>query len=109
MGFIVSIREVRHVEVPVQDDRRGPVVFARRRREETLPPEAWHRLLHFRVALPMHRSAGPCGTSVRGTSTAGALAWSIQHLIDPLAAYYATYEPPLRFGAKSTPRGRRVA
>lgn len=35
------------------------------------------------------------------------LAWSIQHLVEPLAAYYAAYEPPRRFGAKDTPRGRR--
>lgn len=35
------------------------------------------------------------------------LAWSVQHLLEPLAAYYAAYVPPRRFGAKDTPRGRR--
>lgn len=63
----------------------------------TVTPAYW--------VLPVYTGAGPCGTYAR-RACAG-LAWSIRHLVEPLAAYYAAYVPPLRFGAKSTPRGRR--
>lgn len=109
-GWVIGIREVKIVEVEIEDSStHGPRMLRRQLTVIDLQPEAWVRLLHFRVALPQHRGAGPCGTSVRGVCTAGALRWSIEHLLDPLAAYYAAYVPPMRFGAKPGPRGRRAA
>lgn len=109
-GWVTGIREVKRVDVPIEDaQQHGPRVLRRELTVIDLPHEAWKRLLHFRVSLPLHRSAGPCGTSLRGACAAGTLRWSIQHLVDPLALYYAAYEPPMRFGAKPGPRGRRVA
>lgn len=75
--------------------------------------------------LPLHTGAGPCGTSIKGAPCSSLihrfaivpgvarrgspLAWSLVHLWPKLVAYYAAYEPPRRFGAKDTPRGRRFA
>jgi hypothetical protein len=60
--------------------------------------------------LPASRgAAGPCGTLARCKSGRSyATWWSVRQLLRPVAAYYATYEPPLRFGAKPGPRGRRA-
>lgn len=127
MAWVVRIREVRQVSVEAEPEqvglRRGPVVMKLERVISELRPEAWARLVRAPVALPLHTGAGPCGsdtthaegrTIFRGVPVlfggqASPFGWSIANLIDPLAAYYATYEPPLRFGAKPGPRGRRAA
>jgi hypothetical protein len=113
MGYVVRVREVRQVEVPAQPEvlglRRGPALTKEERVISELPPASWERLLHFRVSLPQARGAGPCGTLVKAAGVRSSLAWSIAFLVEPLAAYYATYEPPMRFGAKPGPRGRRAA
>lgn len=102
MGWVVGIREVRFVEVRVSDSREhGPRLLAPKREVVNLPHEAWGRLMHFRVALPVYQRAE------RRCEGAGVLAWSMKHLLDPLAAYYATYEPPMRWGNASAPRGGR--
>ena len=107
MAWVIGIREVRHVEVPRALDRHGPVQYDQRLEETSLPREAWTRLLHFHVALPQQRA--PCGTHSRGAGRPGVLAWSRVYLLAPLAAYYSSYVPPMRFGAKPGPRGRRAA
>lgn len=96
-GWVTGIREVRHVTVAADGGfvhmQRGPVMTREVREVVELPPEAWARLLNYRVALPTQQAIG------RRCGTAGVLAWSVKHLLDPLAAYYATYEPPLRWGS----------
>lgn len=114
MAWVREIREVRQITVNADGEqvglRRGPVLTKEVRTITELPPDTWERLVHFRVALPLNTGAGPCGTSVAGhAGIASVLAWSIEHLVDPLAAYYATYVPPLQFGPKQGPRGRRAA
>lgn len=113
MAWVIGIREVRQVTVEAQPEavglRRGPVLTKQERVISELPPESWARLVHFRVALPLTSGAGVCGTSLRGPKVGTALAWSIKHLVPPLRAYYAAYVPPMRFGAKPGPRGRRAA
>lgn len=100
---MIGIREVRHVEVPRALDRHGPVQYDLRLEETSLPREAWMRLLHFHVELPARRGA------LKGGAGLAVMSWSIEHLMLPLAAYYSTYVPPMRFGAKPGPRGRRAA
>lgn len=58
-----------------------------------------------RIYLPEGRGAGPCGTWISAPPTRGALAaWSMQHLITPLAQWYAARNvarnPLSRAGAK---------
>lgn len=107
---MIGIREVRYIEVRVEDSRhRGPRLLAPKLEVINLPREAWARLMQFRVTLPLHRGAGPCGTSLRSGAGASVLAWSIRHLLDPLASYYSTYEPPMRFGHQPAHRGKRAA
>lgn len=99
------------VEVPIITDKRGPVVMQSKRVCVDLPPSNWLRTVVARVVdLPMHTGAGPCGTS-RGAASGRSYVmwWSVHHLVAPIRAYYATYEPPMRFGAKPGPRGRRAA
>lgn len=109
----MRITEVKYIETPVNDDheeRRGPVITQTRRVCTDLPAHAIAGTVGCRpmIFLPLHTGAGPCGTLAR-RSCGRALAWSIAHLVEPLAAYYATYVPPMRFGAKPGPRGRRAA
>ena len=115
-GWIRGIREVRQVTVPEDEDlvgvQRGPVVTKEQRIITDLPASMWARTLahQFAVELPIARGAGPCGTSLAGpTGGWWAMRWSRLHLVAPLRRYYATYVPPMRFGAKPGPRGRRAA
>lgn len=116
--------------------KRGPVMTKQARRIADLAPESFARTIGRTalVFLPEHTGAGPCGTHARGlfkprmidpakflgqrftgldpmppAPALSPLAWSMTHLLPPLAEYYATYEPPMRFGAKPGPRGRRAA
>ena len=136
MAWVTGIRESRHVEVPIQDYRRGPVMHRRVRRVESLATETVLALLRRRGAmeLPETTGAGPCGTYARaewrprmidpnkllgGTllnpdelppmRSLSPMQWSVMFLIEPLQRYYETYQPPLRFGAKPGPRGRKAA
>ncbi len=120
MAWVVSIREVLHVDVVVEEYRRGPVMTETKRSETIMPPGCWAQLLGAHVELPLHEGAGPCGTLARmripdplvvrhrwyGRSP---LTWSVRNLVEPLRAFYATFVPPLRFGAKPGPRGRKAA
>jgi len=114
-GWIRGIREVRQVTVAMDEYavgyQRGPVVTKEERVINDLPPAAWARMLGAAlVALPLASGAGPCGTSARCASGRSyAMWWSRHYLIAQLRAYYATYVPPMRFGAKPGPRGRRAA
>jgi hypothetical protein len=115
MAWVRGIREVRHVTVAVDDEqvglRRGPVVTKVERVITELPASAIARIICARrVVLPAYTGAGPCGTLARRTSgRSWAAWWSFHRLVEPIRAYYATYEPPMRFGAKPGPRGRRAA
>jgi len=104
VAWVIGIREVRHVKVPRALDRHGPVQYDVRLEVTSLPRETWTRLLHFRVELPPRR-----GADQRGLKSVAVMSWSIEHLMLPLAAYYSSYVPPMRFGAKPGPRGRRAA
>lgn len=113
-GVILGIRECVHELVEVEEQRglrQGPVLKETRRRCYDLPRESIARTVGRRIhTLPEHRGAGPCGTLARCASGRSyGTWWSVRNLITPLAAYYASYEPPLRFGAKPGPRGRRTA
>ncbi len=111
----MNIREVKHVTVAADGEqpglRRGPVMTKVERVIVDLPVRSIAQVVGFRpmIFLPTHTGAGPCGTLARRAGRPGVLAWSLTHLVAPLAAYYATYEPPMRFGAKPGPRGRRAA
>ena len=122
MAWVIGIREVRHVEVQIDDTRlHGPRPRVKAMEVVDLPASAFGRTIRGGppTFLPAHTGAGPCGTHARRErlsfhgvpilfdNEVSPLAWSIQHLVEPLAAYYAAYEPPRRFGAKDTPRGRR--
>lgn len=102
MGTVVALREIAHEDVPLHEGRHGPVVTERIRRERAHPPSAWGSLLARPRELPeVGRVAWQrCGVKV--------LAWSCERLLWPLREYYATYRPPLRFGAKTGPRGRKL-
>lgn len=110
---MIGIREVSLVTVAVNGDlvgfRRGPVMTCTTRVARQLPRDTWQRLVHYRVMLPEIRGAGPCGTDARRECKPGVLRWSVRNLVEPLRAYYAAYTPPMRFGAKPGPRGRRAA
>lgn len=115
-GWVRGIREVRQVTVPEDEDKvgvqRGPVVTKEERVITDLPASAWARTLAhpFAVELPTGRGAGPCGTRLAcGAVGWWAMRWSRLSLLMPLRDYYATYEPPMRFGAKPGPRGRKAA
>lgn len=122
MAWVRGIREVRYVTVSVEGKgvailrgehlgvRRGPILTRQERVCVELPADAVARVVHGRAMrfLPEHKGAGPCGTWTRAACGARML-WSIEHLLAPLAEYYASYEPPIRLGAKGTPRGRRAA
>lgn len=119
MAWVKGIREVHYVDVPISENQHGPVACRKQRLVTELPSCALGGTIRVGplVFLPVHTGAGPCGTRARypmpdllvarnvhwGRSP---LAWSILHLVEPLQAYYAAYEPPRRFGAKDTPRGR---
>jgi len=111
----MGIREVRHVTVALDGElvglRKGPVMTKIERVITELPSRSIAQVIGCRpmIFLPTHAGAGPCGSCVRGAAGADVLAWSIEHLVVPLVAYYADYEPPMRFGAKPGPRGRRAA
>lgn len=116
MAWVRGIREVRHVHTPVDEEqvghRRGPVVMKVERVITELPASAIAQIVGHRpmVLLPVHTGAGPCGTLARGTSgRSWAAWWSFHRLVQPIRAYYAAYVPPMRFGAKPGPRGRKVA
>lgn len=120
MAWVVSIREVHNIEVVVEEYRRGPVVTETKREETILPRDCWARLLSLKVDLPLHRGAGPCGTNARKSMNdplvirhrwywRSPLTWSARNLVEPLRAFYAAYVPPMRFGAKPGPRGRKAA
>ena len=115
-GWIRGIREVRQVTVPEDEDKvgvqRGPVVMKEERVISDLPPAVWARTLAypFAVDLPLSKGAGPCGTCTQARPAGWwAMRWSRLSLLAPLRDYYATYEPPMRFGAKPGPRGRKAA
>lgn len=111
----MGIRQVMHVTVALDDEqvglRRGPVMTKIERVITDLPARAIAQVAGCRpmIFLPTNTGAGPCGTCARSACVSGALAWSLLHLVVPLAAYYAIYVPPLHFGAKTGPRGRRAA
>lgn len=117
MAWVLRIRECVQEIVPVDEYltgmRQGPVVREARRACRLVSPEAIARTVPSRpVNLPTNRGAGPCGTQTTGCRPGRHLAswplkWSMLHLVEPLAHYYATYVPPVRLGAKGTPRGRR--
>lgn len=117
MGWVRGIRDVRHREVSADamlaGIKRGPVVTRVERVITELPARSVADIVGRQraVELPEHTGAGPCGTLARRDEEERparcALTWSIEHLVAPLQAYYATYEPPMRFGAKPGPRGRR--
>lgn len=116
--------------------RRGPVLTKQQRVITELAPRAIAQTVGTRALtfLPTNTGAGPCGTRARGlcqrrmvdpnkfrgqrwvcgdryqpVMSPSPLRWSIEHLVEPLAAWYATYEEPMHFGAKSGPRGRKAA
>jgi hypothetical protein len=138
VAWVTGIREVRHVLVAADGDavgqRRGPVMTRTVRQKVDLVPGSWLRVLGEPHELPAASGAGPCGTLARCSwvqrlvdpnlfvsqrfvtadpypivPSPTPFAWSLEHLVAPLVAYYARYVPPLRFGAKPGPRGRRVA
>lgn len=114
MSWVRGIKEVRHVHVATDGAavgmKRGPVMTKVQRTTVELPPDVIERVVGGTfLFLPEHTGAGPCGTLARGQEGRSPLAWSIKHLVEPLAAYYATYVPPMHFGAKTGPRGRRAA
>lgn len=115
MAWVRGIREVHYVEEVVHEARRAvtgriPGVARERRVIVDLPADAIARVIGRRLHwLASNTGAGPCGTYARRAPSGSPMRWSIAHLVEPLVHYYATYEPPLRFGAKSTPRGRRAA
>lgn len=115
MAWVRGIREVRHVHIPVDEEqvglRRGPVVMKVERVITELPVRMIEQIVGRRsVLLPLHTGAGPCGSLARGaTGRSWASWWSFHRLIEPIRAYYAAYVPPMRFGAKPGPRGRRTA
>lgn len=129
MAWVIGIREVRQVTVAADVElvglRKGPVVMRTERVKVDLLAESFSRTVGRRIHnLPQNRGAGPAGTyackrrATRATHClvrddgsvicGGALTWSIAHLVEPLEHYYATYVPPIRLGAKGTPRGRRA-
>lgn len=114
-GWVVRIRQVTTETVAADGTlvgmRRGPVVTTEVRRYEDLLPEVWHRVLAPPTDLPLHTRAGPCGTLSRRPIYGGgwAMRWCTLYLVAPLRAYYSAYEPPMRFGAKPGPRGRKAA
>lgn len=116
MAWITRIRECRMVDafLPQEKERQGdvgrnPGVVRMRRVCMLIHKSSIARTIGRERRLPEHRGAGPCGTLAR-CSTAGAMAWSVTHLVGPLVDYYATYVPP-RFvlGASQRPRGRKRA
>lgn len=132
MAWVRGIKEIRHVTVAASGGERwttsaGPVLTKIERRVIELLPRAIVETVKRRpmIFLPEHTGAGPCGTRAREAhvdgrvrykgvpiafdGTLSPLAWSMEHLLAPLAAWYATYEPPLHFGAKGGPRGRKAA
>jgi hypothetical protein len=113
-GWIRGIREVREVEVPEDEDKvgvqRGPVVMRKERVISDLPASAWELTVVFAGDLPTAKGAGPCGTGCTYRPVGWwALRWSRLHLVAPLRLFYESYEPPMRFGAKPGPRGRKAA
>ena len=136
MAWVTGIRESRHIDIPVEEYRRGPVMHRRVRRVEPLPNGTVLEVLRRcrSLELPEPTGAGPCGTYARcewqprmidpnkllGQMLLNAqemppmrslspMQWSVMFLIEPLQRYFETYQPPLRFGAKPGPRGRKVA
>lgn len=130
MAWVMGIREAHYVEVPVDEERHGPIAHRRERRITELPSSAIAGTVqrgHW--LLPLYTGAGPCGTLARdrghpgpgvravrmyrhadGTMLqGGSLSWSFRRLVVPLQAYYAAYVRPLKFGPKTGPRGRRAA
>ncbi len=113
-GWIRAVKEVRWVTVEAdefQEYKRGPVPLREERQIVEVPRSTWSRLVvALEVDLPLAAGAGPCGTrTVRASGRRWAVRWSVFNLLRPLRAYYATYEPPMRFGAKPGPRGRKAA
>lgn len=121
MAWVTGVTQVKHVDVPVQNGRRGPLIFHRECVVVQLEPHAVAEVVGCRllVFLPEHTGAGPCGTYARYQIPdplvsrnvrwrRSPFAWSIRYLIEPLRAYYAAYVPPKRFGAKPGPRGWRT-
>lgn len=115
-GVVRGIIECRREEVLVPEERRSdvgriPGVVRERRVCVQLPQHAIERTVGRRIHhLPETKGAGPCGTHGRAASGRSyAIWWSVRYLVHPIAAYYAAYVPPLRFGAKPGPRGRRAA
>lgn len=119
MSWVIGIREVkmRAPERDLRETRKGPASVVPVRVIVDLPTCALGGTIKRggTVFLPVHTGAGPCGTNARVTwgprsplPRATPLEWTVAHLLEPLRAYYAAYEPPMRFGAKSTPRGRRA-
>lgn len=112
MAWVRGIRQCVNVLVANEPhERRGPMTMRQERVCVDLSAAAIEQTVGRRIhTLPDHRGAGPCGTLARTRSGRSyATWWSVKHLIAPLAAYYAAYVPPLRFGAKPGPRGRRAA
>lgn len=114
MAWVTGIREVKLVTVAREEPsgmRKGPALTREVRQVQELPPDAIAQsVARALVYLPTSRgAAGPCGSWARcGTprlrwpqQPASPFAWSIANLIVPLNAFYAAYQPPARFGARS--------
>lgn len=111
-GWVLGVKESHIVQTPVPSAKRGPVVLQPKRVCVDLPSGSIAEVLAkvSVLSLPWHTGAGPCGTVARyGSGRSYAMLWTRRHLVAPIRAYYAAYVPPMRFGAKPGPRGRRVA
>lgn len=107
----------------VHYDRQGKMPTpAPRRVIEELSLAQLARMLAGRVVLflPTHTGAGPCGTLGRreiptvperctaASGSASPIAWSVEHLIPPLQAYYEEKNRPLsKFSRAGIPHGAR--
>lgn len=114
MAWVRGIREVTHVVVAgngVQNGHRSGPHMLKRRVVVDLPASTIQRTIERSapVFLPCAAGAGPCGTLARSACVRGTLEWAVTYLAGPLRFYYAVYTPPMRFGAKPGPRGRRAA
>lgn len=131
-AWVTAARQVRLIEVPVSDYRRGPVAHVKRLQvTEMREPEIREAVRRAPVVdLPETTGAGPCGSHARlewvprmidpnkllgpRSQTHDAppmrnltpMQWSVVFLLEPMQRYFATYEQPVTRAPKSGPRGR---
>lgn len=121
MGWVKGIREVKYVQVPIDEDRHGPIAHRSQRTVIDLPSYALGGTIQRGplVLLPVHTGAGPCGTfawapwrqrmidpnkllgqrfqtgdEMLPMRSLSPLAWSVQHLVEPVSAWYAERNRP---------------